>query len=206
MPEMIEYWPVLPTATPAGPEANPLPVLPFVLGSADLCEALMTQASSQSTYAGEAAWHAQHRLIMHKCCKPLGKVPTAGAAQNCYDAEECVETESGKRLLKLKDNLRDYFSLSAQSAGFISKKQKKARNKLMQSGDCVLRFRSVEGLADGAKETWHHVALFYAKPWRPTVVELVRVPEERRTAPQPSLASDQYGTPSISLIEQCGRC
>ena len=180
MPEMIEYWPVLPTATPAGPEANPLPVLPFVLGSADLCEALMTQASSQSTYAGEAAWHAQHRLIMHKCCKPLGKVPTAGAAQNCYDAEECVETESGKRLLKLKDNLRDYFSLSAQSAGFISKKQKKARNKLMQSGDCVLRFRSVEGLADGAKETWHHVALFYAKPWRPTVVELVRVPEEDR--------------------------
>ena len=90
MPEMIENWPVLPTATPAVPEANPLPVLPFVLGSADLCEALMTQASSQSNEAGEAAWHAQHRLIMHNCCKPLGKVPTAGAAQNCYDAEEGV--------------------------------------------------------------------------------------------------------------------
>ena len=140
-----------------------------------------------STAQRASAWESMHQTVTVASCPPCRKVPIV--RRPCHDAGMCIHKGDGLELAKVVAHIKSAFARWRSA----DRKQSKA---MLVKGEVVLRFTftadhadppehldDVELLSDGPlvaagdqEYRFFHVAFHYARPFAPTLVELVRDP------------------------------
>jgi len=127
------------------PEAHgDLSVCEWMHSRTDLVGTTGALASQTSMEQASKEWERMHYMVLHKHCKPLGKVPVVGSL--CCEAQRCVHEGVGKRSVRLLERLRLTFDTWGRQLGVAREKTGiKKWNAMLQSSRFVIRFQSIGG-------------------------------------------------------------